>query len=214
VGYFSKITAHFQSTFIVVNINTIDQFFFDFFSLLMNLDFIAESLTNGATTHSHCSPVVLLSMLDHFTRCENDERAIGVLLGYRLDKPNHVQINNTFPLKYTFEEEKFQLDLELMNAMVEAQMDSQPDEEIVGWYLAGGQIDLISHEIHKEISGNVRDYQATFVYLDIDSLSQKTSFPIQAFVSTPVGLEENPGSLFLEIPCETEFLDSSIFYLI
>jgi hypothetical protein len=161
----------------------------------MELEFLAEELIHGVTTASHCSPVVLLSMLDHYTRCEKEERAMGVLLGYRHQKPNHVQINNTFPLLYTNDDQGLGLDLELMREMLET-----VEEQVVGWYFAGGQIDQLCHEIHVEMSANVKDYQSVFMHLDIDSIATKTDF-IKTFVSTPIGLDN--ASLFLEIPCET-----------
>lgn len=58
----------------------------------------------GAVT---VNPVVLLSMLDHYIRRnENQQRVIGTLLGVRSDDGSEVEIKNCFPVSHTEEDEQ------------------------------------------------------------------------------------------------------------
>jgi hypothetical protein len=148
----------------------------------MNLDFRTDELITATTGGVYYSPIVLFSMIDHFTRCDKDERSMGVLLGYRHEKQNHVQIQNSFPLKYSEGENGIVIDKELMQQMYSLQHQINPNETIVGWYLVGGAFDAITNEIHQKFEDETGAFQAVLLHVNVEHLSTAPQFPLEALV--------------------------------
>jgi hypothetical protein len=175
---------------------------------LMNFQFQDSTQSTSAT----CSALALFSIIDHFTRCDVEEKSVGLVLG---TKQNHsISMTQTIPLKYSTkrlvvedadsteeteleeETEGYFFDWELVESMVKLQSQITSDD-IVGWYLAGGSIygsNSVVHLLHQQISTHVTG-DLVFLFLDIDTLSNAgnvplSEFPIQAFSPAPMGVDE------------------------
>jgi hypothetical protein len=173
---------------------------------LMNLQFQDSTHSTSAT----CTPLALFSIIDHYIRCDVEEKSIGLVLGTKHN--NSITMKQTIPLKYSSkrfvaedadsteeteeETEGYFFDWELVESMVKLQSQITNDD-IVGWYLAGGSIygsDSIVHQLHQQVSTHVTG-DLVFLFLDIDTLSSAgeisiSEFPIQAFSPAAIGVDE------------------------
>jgi len=104
-------------------------------------------------------PVVVVSILDHFTRRnEGQSRIIGTLLGANND--GVVEIRNSFALPVTDGGDKMK---EYHRIMHDLHYKTNPQEMVVGWYITGTYIDEESIRIHDFFG--VKCFHHLFIFL-------------------------------------------------
>ena len=93
--------------------------------------------------------MVLLTILDHFTRREESQsRVIGSLLGVVGDNGD-IEIRNCFAVPHTEENDNVLLDIPYHQNMLELYHKVNPKELIVGWYSTGVAVSQLSVIVHK-----------------------------------------------------------------
>jgi len=81
-------------------------------------------------------PVVLFSIVDHFSRREEGQgRVIGTLLGKV--HGNKVEVCSCFPVPHT-ELEEVSINTDFHATMLALNQRVEPDHQVVGWYSTGG----------------------------------------------------------------------------
>mmetsp|Transcript_33637 Transcript_33637/g.84448 ORF Transcript_33637/g.84448 Transcript_33637/m.84448 type:complete len:300 (-) Transcript_33637:24-923(-) len=153
-------------------------------------------LSESRTVKVH--PVVLLSVLDHFTRRkENQRRVIGALLGVVTD--DVVEIRNSFPVPHT-EDKEVAVD---MQNLFELHKKVNPNEVYVGWYSTGLTINQQSVMIHNYFD---RQMDSSPIHLCVDTDLSDGNMDIRAFESSPLGavdgssMERSIGFHFKPLP--------------
>lgn len=89
------------------------------------------ALLQEVDTKYEIHPVVILSILDHFTRRTNGDRVIGTLLGEQ--KEGLVEIKNSYPVPHKEEDEDIGVNIEFHKSMLELHRTVYPNDVVVGW---------------------------------------------------------------------------------
>ena len=83
--------------------------------------------------HIQVSPVVLFSILDHFSRrAEKDICVIGTLLGY-INENGDVEVKNCYPVPHHEKDDAVSVDTNYHSTMLELHQKINQKELIVGW---------------------------------------------------------------------------------
>jgi translation initiation factor 3 subunit F len=92
-------------------------------------------------------PVVVLSILDHYKRRNQDQtRVVGTLLGERQGRT--VFIKNCFPVPHIEGDDQVAVDMDYHKNMLNLHQRVQPNEVVVGWYSTGAEVSYVSSLIH------------------------------------------------------------------
>ncbi len=84
-------------------------------------------------------PVVVFSILDHFSRRnENQERVVGTLLGVNND--GVIEIKNSYPVLHNESGALIGIDREFHRSMFDLNQKANRGEVIVGWYTTGSKV--------------------------------------------------------------------------
>eukprot|EP01104_Vermistella_antarctica_P000443 TRINITY_DN105_c0_g2_i1.p1 TRINITY_DN105_c0_g2~~TRINITY_DN105_c0_g2_i1.p1 ORF type:complete len:347 (-),score=94.19 TRINITY_DN105_c0_g2_i1:11-1051(-) len=139
----------------------------------------AELLVGGSINTAHVHPVVLLGIVDHYSRRnEGQTRVIGTLLGVVRDD-GVVEVRNCFPVPHT-EGEQVGVDVDFHHTMYDLQQKVNPNEIVVGWYASGSEItenSVLFNEFYE------REIQGSAVHLLVDPTLQRDDMKTQAYVS-------------------------------
>lgn len=69
-----------------------------------------SQLGAGSCINVSVNPTVLLSVIDHYTRRQEDQdRVIGTLLGVRGEDGNHIEVRNCFPVPHSEMEDQVRI---------------------------------------------------------------------------------------------------------
>ena len=149
---------------------------------------------------AYLSAVALFEIMNHFSRCEQDELVLGILLG------DGNQIKSTIPVVANLEEDNVIIDRDLMSERLALEEDISFNQ-IVGWYTFGNS--KWKAQVHAEIEEECID-ECFHLSIDMDKLSSSSKFPIDCFLGVRYGLAEMEKELaFVKIPLKTE-LDASV----
>lgn len=95
-------------------------------------------------------PVVLFSVVDHYSRREEGQgRVIGTLLGTVTG--NKVEIFSCFPVPHTESEEQVAVNTDFHATMLSLYQRVQPSHQVVGWYSTGDGVSdssLLFHDFY------------------------------------------------------------------
>lgn len=161
-----------------------------------------DSLSNKSVT---VSPLVLLSVADHFNRVAKDsgKRVIGVLLGDNLS--NTIKVTNSFAIPFEEDERNSSvwfLDHNFIESMGEMFKKINAKEKLVGWYHSGPKLkasDLKINDIFRKYTPNpllvIVDVQPrsvgipTDAYFAVDDIKHDGSKAERTFVHVPSLIE-------------------------
>ena len=148
-------------------------------------------------------PVVLLSVLDHFSRRnETQKRVIGTLLG--CIKGNVVEVKSCFPIPHNETEDQVAIDTDYHNTMKQLHEKVHPNEAVVGWYATGSDVNEYSELIHGFYSQQVD----CPVHLLVDTNMDNNDMAIKALISNQMGPPgELSGTLFTPVKCLMHYED-------
>lgn len=151
----------------------------------------------NATRNAILTPLALLSMLNHYSRCEQDEYSIGVLLGTR--SGDKVTATQSIPLKVS---EHNNINLELLEQMYSSVKELNPQESLIGWYQFG-QLSQFSTEINNQLMDEISPKQPLIVLVEHEKFGLE--YPITCYVPKPCKTPQSTskGAMFLEIPFES-----------
>ena len=161
----------------------------------------AETSVTNVIVH----PLVLLHVLDHHTRRQEESgRVIGTLLGRRVDAST-VEVTNCFAVPHAERGEEVAIGKDFNKRMMALYMRSNRRESVVGWYASaaansegGGPAPLIadtSSLIHEFYAGEADENDP--VHLVVDTRLLTDQLMIRAYKSTQVVVQgEAVGSLF------------------
>lgn len=128
------------------------------------------------------SPVVLFSVLDHYLRREeNQNKAVGALLGTRSPDGTEVEIRNAFSLIYTEEDSEGHLDKEHYASMHELHQRVNPEESILGWYAVGPQLTPASTPLQSLFAQDTAPFRPIHVTFDTDMLLKSDDMGMRAY---------------------------------
>jgi translation initiation factor 3 subunit F len=153
-------------------------------------------------------PVVLLHILDHHSRRQED-RVIGTLLGRR-DGNRLVEITNAFSVPHAESGDEVAIGKDYNRKMSLLHLRTSPKEFVVGWYAStaaddgsGGGADAM---VAETTSSLIHEFYATEcdegdpVHLVVDTRMISDCLQIRAYRNAPVILQsEHVGNLFHEL---------------
>jgi translation initiation factor 3 subunit F len=141
---------------------------------------MASSLLQDVETKYEIHPLVILSILDHYTRRASGDRVIGSLLGEQ--KEGVIEIKNSFPVPHKEGDEDIAVDVEFHKSMLELHRTVYPTDIVVGWYATGKEVvdnDLVIHELYSDLKPN-----PVFLVLDASAdIYNKTEKPFKAYMN-------------------------------
>ncbi|KAL2914072.1 hypothetical protein HK105_206330 [Polyrhizophydium stewartii] len=166
--------------------------------------------TSAVPAQATLSPLVLLSVLDHFVRRKvGQTQILGALLGHRSTDPlggTQVHVVNTFPLSHSETvDHKLVIDTDYFSRMYALHSRANPKEVLVGWYSTGSELNDNSLWVQELFAGETAPASPLALLIDPASLgSGTTDLPLQAFVSAPAGApgSDRIGSLFIKVPVD------------
>jgi len=171
-------------------------------------------LVSAGIYQAKVHPVVLLSILDHFTRRNHEGRVIGTLLGV-VSEGGDVEIRNCYPVPHNEEEGKpVEIEIEFLRTMLDLHQRVNPKEIIVGWYATGNTLNNSSSLIHefygREIRSTLNKDLPNPIHLTVDTELNNGRLSVNAYTSANVGLTlEGPlGSMFVPVPCEVKLAEA------
>jgi 26S proteasome regulatory subunit N8 len=159
---------------------------------------MAPALPVGVAVH----PLVLLSVVDHYTRtcADGSKRAVGVLLGNV--SQGKVHCTNSFAVPFEEDEkdpEVWFLDHNFLESMMDMFRKVNARETIVGWYSTGPKIragDLDANEL-------IRSYCPSPIFVIIDVKPKDLGLPTEAYISVEESQEDGAVTrTFEHLPSE------------
>jgi JAB1/Mov34/MPN/PAD-1 ubiquitin protease len=148
---------------------------------------------------AYLSAVAIFEILNHYSRCEQDELVMGVLLG------SANQIKSTIPLVATLDEGNIIIDRDLMSERLTLEEEISTNQ-ILGWYTFGDGD--WKAQVHSEIEEECLD-ECLLLNIDMEKLSTSKKFPIDCFLGVGYGVLDGEQELaFVKIPLEMQH-DSS-----
>lgn len=163
-----------------------------------------HSLPTSVAVH----PLVLLSVVDHYTRSCKDanKRAVGILLGHV--SKGKVHCTNSFAVPFEEDERDptvWFLDHNFLENMNEMFRKVNAREHVVGWYSTGPKIrtgDLDANEL-------IRTYCANPVFVIIDVKPKELGLPTEAYISVEEPQEDGAVTrVFEHLPSEIQAADA------
>ena len=160
----------------------------------------ADDSVNEVIVH----PLVLLHILDHHTRRQEDSgRVIGTLLGRR--DGSTTEVTNCFAVPHAERGDEVAIGKDFNKTMLALHMRSNRKEVVVGWYASAaageGAPALIadtSSLIHDFYSGETDEGDP--VHLVVDTRLETDSLSIRAYKSAPIVVQgEAVGNIFNEL---------------
>jgi translation initiation factor 3 subunit F len=155
-------------------------------------------------------PVVLLAILDHHTRRnEQQERVFGTLLGF-VNEADTIEVRNSFPVPCVESEDQVMVDMHFHHTLAELHQRVNRKEQIVGWYATGPVVNDNSVLVHSFYTNQC----AQPVHLQVDTALTDAKLGIKAYVSNPAALaakEEEAQSLnsqFVEVKVDIKTSES------
>jgi 26S proteasome regulatory subunit N8 len=159
---------------------------------------MAPILPTGVAVH----PLVLLSVVDHYTRAcaDGNKRAVGILLGHV--SQGKVHCTNSFAIPFEEDEkdpEVWFLDHNFLESMNDMFRKINARETIVGWYSTGPKIrtgDLDANDL-------IRTYCANPIFVIIDVKPKDLGLPTEAYISVEEPQEDGAVTrTFEHLPSE------------
>lgn len=151
------------------------------------------------------SPLVLLSVVDHFNRVAKDskKRVVGVLLGD--NSSDIIKVSNSFAIPFEEDEKNSSvwfLDHNFIESMGEMFKKINAKEKLIGWYHSGPKLkasDLKINDVFKRYTANpllvIVDVQPrtvgipTDAYFAVDDIKNDGSKAERTFVHIPSSIE-------------------------
>jgi len=139
-------------------------------------------------------PVVVLSILDHFSRRDNNqERVLGTLLGINND--GVIEIKNSYPVPHNEPAGASSLihfEREFHRSMFELNQKANPSEVVVGWYITGSKVPDVAAPVHDLFW---REVGSPPVVLLVDTSLTDAQLNVSAFVGpAPTPLSAPPSA--------------------
>jgi len=146
----------------------------------------------------HVHPVVVVSILDHFTRRNGDQqRVIGTLVGAERDGVLH--ISSCFPVPHD-EREVVAVATDFHKSMFDLHHKAHPRDQIVGWYSTGLEVNENSALIHDFYW---HEMNSCPIHLVVDTEFLGGTMTIKTLVSNSLQLSTSTisvGAHFIPIP--------------
>ena len=150
----------------------------------------AATTTTTNTLKYQIHPVVILNILDHFSRRSTDQnRVIGALLGEY--KEGFIEIKNCFPVRHTETVDEVSVDIDFYKTMFDLHHRVYPNDAVIGWYGTGSHVtedDLIIHDVfHKNVKSN-----PVFVLVGTDVVNAKDykGMVVKGYMNKPLVLKD------------------------
>jgi translation initiation factor 3 subunit F len=151
-------------------------------------------------------PVVLLHVLDHHTRRQEESgRVIGTLLGRQ--NGNVVEVTNCFSVPHAERGEEVAIGKDFNKTMLGLHLRANRKETVVGWYASAANGDSESNgDLITDTSSLIHDFYAGEadegdpVHLVVDTRLKEDSLSMRAFKSSQIVVQgEAMGNLFHEL---------------
>lgn len=151
--------------------------------------------TVGAGVEANVEPVVLFSIIDHFSRRdEGQDFVIGTLLGS--EENGVVTISSSFPVPHTEVEDQIALNTDFHVTMLALQQRVCPKQTVVGWYSTGDQVNENTTLFHEFYGQDVE--RPVHLLLDLGLGERRMS--CTAYVSSGLTLGSTRlGTIFRDI---------------
>lgn len=141
------------------------------------------NLNTGEKVAFKLHPVVVLSILDHYKRRNQDQtRVVGTLLGER--HGNTVFIKNCFPVPHLEGDDQVAVDMDYHNNMLALHNRVSPNEVVVGWYSTGAEVSYVSsliHDVYKSEADRTKGKEP--VHLTVDTGLTNASLGVTAYLA-------------------------------
>jgi len=158
-------------------------------------------LTEKTTLHDveqpqcYVRPVVLFSVIDHYSRREEgQDRVIGTLLGTEID--GVIQVCSCFPVPHTETEEQVAVNTDFHATMLQLHQRVYPKHKVVGWYSTGEEVNDSSMLFHDFYGQDCE--KPVHLLLDLGLGERRMSCKAYASVGLALG-DTRLGTVFEEI---------------
>lgn len=129
------------------------------------------------------SPMVVLNVLDHFTRrAKGSSRVIGTLLG-RVTSDNLVEVVSSFPVPHSEDMDEVAVDIDYHKTMYDLHKRVESGEEVVGWYATGANTEKNSVLIHEFYGRECAN--PVHILVDAELISDKADVRYDKFQHIP-----------------------------
>lgn len=141
-------------------------------------------------------PAVLFSIVDHYSRREEEQqRVIGTLLG-TVDDEGKVVVCSCFPVPHTETEEQVAVNTDFHATMLQLHQRVYPKQQVVGWYSTGEEVNDSSILFHDFYGQEVERP----VHLLLDLGLGESRMSCKAYISAQLSLGEMVlGTVFQDI---------------
>lgn len=141
-------------------------------------------------------PHVLFSIIDHYSRREEDQqRVIGTLLG-TVDDAGTITVCSGFPVPHTETEEQVAVNTDFHATMLQLHQRVFPKQQVVGWYSTGVEVNDSSILFHEFYGQEVERP----VHLLLDQGLGESRMSCKAYISAQLSLGEMVlGTVFQDI---------------
>ena len=152
-------------------------------------------LFDSAGVEAQVEPVVLFSIIDHFSRRDDGQDfVIGTLLG--TEENGVVTISSSFPVPHTEVEDQIALNTDFHGTMLALQQRVLPKQSVVGWYSTGESVTENTTLFHQFYGQDVE--RPVHLLLDLGLNERRMS--CKAYVSAGLTLgHERLGTVFRDI---------------
>ena len=141
-------------------------------------------------------PHVLFSIIDHYSRREeNQQRVIGTLLG-TVDDAGTVTVCSGFPVPHTETEEQVAVNTDFHATMLQLHRRVFPKQQVVGWYSTGVEVNDSSILFHEFYGQEVERP----IHLLLDQGLGESRMSCKAYISAQLSLGDMVlGTVFQDI---------------
>ncbi|ORD98590.1 RPN8 [Hepatospora eriocheir] len=121
------------------------------------------------------SPLVLLSVVDHYKR-QSYPRVLGILLG--INKGDKIEVTNSFAFPFEEKEDEFHIETSYLFNMYRLFHKVNNKEKIVGWYHSGSELHRNDLEITKSLA---KIYNVENMVLCVVKINEQDTVPVQTY---------------------------------
>lgn len=146
-------------------------------------------------------PAVLFSIVDHYSRREEDQnRVIGTLLG-TIGDDGEVTVCSCFPVPHTETDEQVAVNTDFHATMLQLHQRVYPKQQVVGWYSTGVEVNDSSILFHEFYGQEVE--RPVHLLLDLGLGASRMSCKVYVSAQLTLG-EMVVGSVFQDIKCTVD----------
>ncbi|KAL7752189.1 hypothetical protein RI367_002234 [Sorochytrium milnesiophthora] len=174
---------------------------------------LSTSLSPAPSVSCVVSPVVLLSIVEHYTRRQdNQESVCGAILGTRSEDGSILYIRNAFPIPYS-DETDTEIDEAAAKSLLALHRRANAREVVLGCYSTAQEATTATARLQEWFDSDMVSTANAFfnsIHLMLDCELTGDTFGLKGFTALPVGATtaSGRGRLFVPVSVQVRFHDA------